>query len=241
MINVVLVRPIYSRNIGMVARTMENYAADRLILIDPKTELNLEAQQGAARAQRPLNEVTIYKSFAEFYQKEDDGFRIAFSCRSGKSRKVEPYSDFLKEKNIPYPLYLIFGPEDMGLSDDDLQLTNAICEFDIPGKNKSMNLSHAVNTALTLLNETKLNKKNVKNKIKPSDYPLDSLKEFIKALNIDVNTHNKVNIYKVLQKLILRSYPNDKEWRMLEIVFRQSVRKLKEYQDYYKLYGKKNR
>lgn len=240
MINIVLVRPIYARNVGMVARSMENYGANRLILIDPKTKLGFEANQGAANGQRPLEEITIYKSWKDFYKKEPEGFRIAFSCRSGKSRQVEKYSDFLSQNKIPKDLFLIFGPEDMGLSDDDLDKVNAICEFNIPGKIKSMNLSHAVNTALTLLNEVNL-KKAEKRSIKAKDYPLDSMQEFIKALHIDISSHNKVNIYTVLKKMILRSYPTDKEWRMLEIVFRQSVRKLGEYQKYYETIVKKNK
>ena len=50
-VRVVLVRPIYERNIGAASRAMANMGFKQLILIDPKCELTYEAQQAAATAQ----------------------------------------------------------------------------------------------------------------------------------------------------------------------------------------------
>lgn len=109
-IHVILVRTEHSSNIGSVARAMANMGADRLILIDPKCQVDSMARVLAAGAQDPLNEVTIYPSWAAFYKTEGEGVRIAFSRRAGKKRKLRPLRGALDElkSETAGPLYLIF-------------------------------------------------------------------------------------------------------------------------------------
>jgi len=70
---VVLVRPKYPRNIGMVSRAMNNFGHERLVLIDPLCELDRKASKGAAQGQQPLRDVIIYRSWDEYAQQEPDG------------------------------------------------------------------------------------------------------------------------------------------------------------------------
>ena len=56
-LRVVLVRPKYSRNVGMVARAMANYGLKHLILIEPQCEINMDAHEGAAGGQGPLQKL----------------------------------------------------------------------------------------------------------------------------------------------------------------------------------------
>lgn len=80
-IRVVLVRPKYPRNIGMVARAMSNYGLTHLIIIEPQCTLNSEANEGAANAQDILRSAIIYPHWQRFYDWEPEGIRIAFSAR----------------------------------------------------------------------------------------------------------------------------------------------------------------
>ena len=85
-VNVVLVRPMYPRNIGMCARSMANMGTGRLVLIAPQCELDYDAQQGATHAQEILKEAKTYKSLDAFYNEEGEGVRIALSGRAGELR-----------------------------------------------------------------------------------------------------------------------------------------------------------
>lgn len=87
-LRIVLVRPKYPRNIGMVARAMSNYGAKQLILIEPRCELDEEAREGAAHAQAQLQKAMIYPHWQRFYEWEPEGIRIAFSARDGKRRET---------------------------------------------------------------------------------------------------------------------------------------------------------
>src|ERR1700733_4961969 len=94
-LNVVLVRPLFSRNVGSGSRVMANMGAQRLILVDPKCEYDLEARQGAAGAQTHLLESVRHTSMNEFLQSEPDGVRIAFCANKRKEGDYMPLADRL--------------------------------------------------------------------------------------------------------------------------------------------------
>ena len=128
-INIVLVRPIYPRNIGMCARAIANMGASKLILIAPQCELSEEAHQGAACAQSILAMTKIYSSLENFYAHEGEGLRIAFSTRKSKIRQSENWQIQLQklkiefsEQVLPSNIYLFFGSEDDGLTAEEIKL-----------------------------------------------------------------------------------------------------------------------
>ena len=227
-LNVVLVRPKYPRNIGMAARALANFSVNRLILIDPKCELDVEAREGAAQAQEPLQKVTQYKNWEDFYAKEPEGPRIAFSRRSGKRRASEPLKNLLTSKFLDWrrPIFLIFGTEDHGLSQEDLNLAHRICYFDLPGNFLSMNLSHAVVHALTHFYMFSPNREDVLMEHEEILSPEPSLRLWLETLNFDLETHPRWNALTMLQKLILKGAPSRKEIELLDSVIHQTVRKL---------------
>ena len=59
-VHIVLVKPIYPRNIGMCARAIANFGFQSLIVVAAQTEIGHEAKQGAAHAQRILRNARIY-------------------------------------------------------------------------------------------------------------------------------------------------------------------------------------
>lgn len=235
-IRIVLVRPKYPRNIGMVARAMSNYGLKHLILIDPQCELDIEAREGAANAQDVLSAVTIYPHWQRFYDWEHEGIRIAFSARDGKRRESFDFAtslfkdESLTEAMLSKATYLIFGPEDHGLADSDLDYVHRIFLMKMPGTNQSLNLSHAVLNALTLIYYTQTTDlaTTIEEASESFFFPDQTLKKWLETLNVDIETHQKVNAYTVLKRLMLKGFPNTKELRMLETVLQQTIRKLKE-------------
>lgn len=231
-INVVLVRTIYPRNIGSVSRVMGNMGADRLILIDPKCEINLEARQGAAGAQKHLVERTTYKSWRAFYENENEGLRIAFCARNKSDEDLLPFSDRVKKivkskKTNKLPIYMIFGPEDHGLENDDLDLANYICHLPVFGSFKSLNLSHAVLLALYVLKSAGPSKTSTNDKKTGTyNFPQAALAEWLKTIGFTFGGR-RTDVYKVIKRILLNNLASDKELRVLEAVIFQTIRKLK--------------
>lgn len=234
-IRIVLVRPKYPRNIGMVARAMSNYGLKNLIVIDPQCELNIEANEGAAHAQEILKSAVIYPHWQRFYDWENEGIRIAFSARDGRNRETSDFSETitsdrdLQEAMMTKTIYLIFGPEDHGLAEADLDYVHRIFRMNLPGENQSLNLSHAVINSLCLLHsQMQVRHTNVENANENFFFPEETLRKWLETLNIDIETHQRVNAYTVMKRLLLKGIPNPKELRILETVLQQTIRKLKE-------------
>ena len=231
-LNVVLVRSKYPRNIGMTARVLANYNLQSLILVDPQCDPKKEAAyQGAAEGQKPSRSMRIYKDWDQFYSEEQEGPRIAFSRREGKKRQSTTLEELVSLDIISWnqPTYFIFGSEDKGLSNEELQMTHRTCHFDLPGEVQSMNLSHAVLFALKSFFDTNnKEKESIKKEDSPIVNPEKSLRLWLETLNVDLETHKKWNALTVLQQMVLKSTPTAKEFHILDSLIQQTVRKLKE-------------
>lgn len=231
-LRVVLVRPKYARNVGMVARAMANYGLKHLILIEPQCSIDDEAREGAANAQEVLKNAIIYPHWQRFYDWEHEGIRIAFSARDGKHRESFDFAASLADDELfvgelrSKAAYFIFGPEDHGLATDDLDFVHRVCQIALPGTNTSLNLSHAVLTALTLVYPYLRAAKEVPSEKESFFFPDQTLKKWLETLHIDLEEHQRINAYTVLRKLVLKSFPTHKELRVLETVLQQSIRKL---------------
>jgi tRNA/rRNA methyltransferase len=238
-IQIVLHRSIYPRNIGMCARAMANMGLARLILVDPRCEINHEARQGAVHAQDILIQATIYESHEEFLAAEGEGIRIALSGRESNRLREPLLIDELmesleqdREHVIHSPetaTYLIFGPEDDGLSDAEMELCNYVCKLPTFGEITSLNLSHAVLMACYIVRKSILGSGQGGTAApvpQPLSYPSPVIREWLQALGFDVSSP-KVNIEKTLNRILLSRCPDPEELRILNTVIHQTVRKLK--------------
>lgn len=246
LINVVLVRSLYERNIGAASRAMANMGAQRLILVNPQCELTYEAQLAAATGQEALQNRTVYSSMDSFLSSEAEGLKIAFTARDGRGRATRDFQESLEwlKQNSPYfasddfqtlPIYLIFGAEDAGLSGDEIEHANYCCSIPTFGDNSSLNLAQAVLLGLFILrqniggNRTVLDGEQLKRDAEqlPKNFnPDESLKSWLIELGVDITT-KKINAFSVLKRMLLQNTPSPKEYQMLETMVQQTVRKLK--------------
>lgn len=245
-LRIVLTRSIYERNVGATARAMANMGFTKLILVDPKCEFTIEAHRAAANGQAPLENRIVYPSWEEFYKKEPRGIQIATTARDGKGRQVEDlettlrqlkefHPDLKKKISTPFVIHIVFGPEDWGLSADDIQYANHCCSIPTYGENTSLNLSQATLLAQFIFrsvfggSRSKLEgqQKPKAQQKKPMIFPDETLKNWLLEMNIDL-TKRKTNIFTVLRRMLLQNAPSEKEFRMLEIVLQQSIRKMRE-------------
>ncbi len=242
-IKIVLVRPLYERNIGMCSRAMGNLGFEDLIIIAPQTDIGFVAKQGAARSQTALKNKTLYSNWEQFYENEPEGIRVAFSRRPGKLRPLDIWDSLVKEKLSDFikkqsSIYLIFGPEDVGLNTDDLSKVHFICELESYGEHQSFNLSHAVLISLfTITQEYKYSSQNSEipktttqeaNKLDTNKhyFPEETLKEWIELLGFNIS-NREVNALSTLRRVVLSNTPTEKELRTLNKIIYQNIRKLK--------------
>ena len=240
-VHVVLVGTQYPRNLGASARACGNMGAGRLIAIEPQCDpFHLEAHQGAAGAQKHLQELTVYESLASFLEQESNGIRIAFTARSGKNRPNFVLPQLLKilqqdQSSYAYqadtPLYLFFGREDDGLSTEQLESCQFAARLPVFGEFKSLNLAHAVQLALYIVQDWRDQQQSLSHR-EPERELVDLqsgplVTAWLSELGFDLSSP-RVNAAKTLSSLFDRSLPNAKEKEIFEKVMQQNLRKLKE-------------
>ncbi len=218
---VILVRPKYPRNIGMVSRAMCNYGQEKLIIIEPQCELDVHARKGAAQGQGPLRQCILYDNWDDYAYNEPDSTRIAFSRRSGKRRPSQPFHEVLEWPVLKdgRPVSLMFGAEDHGLSREDLLWAHRTATLDIPGPLMSMNLSHAVVLALSLLPRdiTPVQQE------KTIQTPDEVLRKWLETLEFDLSTKNW-NAFYAMRQMIMKASPTEHEMELFTAIVEQTVR-----------------
>ena len=253
---VVLVRTLYDSNIGASSRAMANMGAQRLILIDPKTDVTFKAQQAAATGQSALENRKNYSSWNEFLEEEPQGLRLSFTARDGRGRQAKDFQETLiwlkaehpafqipDSHSSPIPVYLIFGPEDWGLSTEDLKLTHFACSIPTFGDNTSLNLAQAVLLALFILRSTWGGQKAelegqqpARERGRENIFPEKALQSWIEEMGFNIS-NRKINAYSVLKRMLLQNVPSSQELKVLETVLQQAIRKLREYNQLRKQLG----
>lgn len=157
-VTVVLVGPQYPGNVGHVARSMLNFGVERLVLVHPPIDpLADEARQRAVHAGRVLENARVVGSLADVL--DDFDLLAAFAARvSTRDRShlrtpvaLPEFAPQLAALAKDAEVALVFGPEDDGLSNEDVERCDAVVTIPTSDMYRSMNLSHAVTVALYAL------------------------------------------------------------------------------------------
>ena len=143
--SIILVRPQLPENIGMVARAMNNFGLKDLIIVSPRDNwLNNKTINASKKAKKIIKNIKVYSSLENAIS--NFTYVIATTNRKRYLEKKST-SDFkyLKNKINSYKKSaILFGPENSGLSNEDLNLADIIFSINTSNQNNSLNLSHAV-------------------------------------------------------------------------------------------------
>jgi tRNA/rRNA methyltransferase len=143
---IVLQRPRYPENIGSAARAMANMGFSRLIVVEPGIWDEERIRRLATHAAG---------SVVDGIQRFDDlpqalapfGQVVGTTARLGGQRPVLKSPELLAEKLISIsknnPVAILFGPEDRGLTNEDLKFCHRLVNIPTSGFT-SLNLSQAV-------------------------------------------------------------------------------------------------
>ena len=137
----VLVEPEIPENTGFIARLADNYDAE-LRIVKPKFQLE-EARKTATNAQEKLRNTKIYDTAEQAVKNLEQ----VIGTKPGRGL---PVKQFQPRKNTS----LMIGRESSGLSNEELNLCDAVVHIEVPGYS-SLNQSHATAIMLHELSQGK--------------------------------------------------------------------------------------
>jgi tRNA/rRNA methyltransferase len=145
-VRIVLVRPKSSGNVGAVARAMKNTGLRDLVLVAPRGFRRRSAAAMAVHADDVLDatrtERTLHAAVA------DCGWVLGTTCRAGGYRRRPRTPREVAAELVSVAgtnrVALVFGPEDHGLSNEELKLCHELVTIPTHSSYRSLNLAQAV-------------------------------------------------------------------------------------------------
>ncbi len=218
---IILVRPQLPENIGMTARVMDNFGLSKLYVVNPRDGWPSKMAENSAK--HGINIIKKTKNFTSLNEAVSKFNLVIATTNRKRFLTKTTYNNFfdLKKKIINFKnTAILFGPENSGLSNRDLRLTNCIFTIKTTSRNKSLNLSHAVSViSYELFNLKKVNSNYTDNYELANNLELSN---FMNALIKDLDSKSFFNpkekkesmidnIYSIYNKMHLTK----KELRML--------------------------
>ncbi len=147
-VRIVLVEPAGARNVGMVARVMKNFGLRHLVLVQPGcNHLGEDARQMAVHAGDVLEAATVVDALPEALQGCQRAIATTARPRTLHTKLETPHQALpwlLGAEATPIQGALLFGPEDRGLSNDELNYAQRFIQIPTNPVYPSLNLAQAV-------------------------------------------------------------------------------------------------
>jgi len=145
-IRIILVRPFHPGNIGSSARSLKTMGLSQLALVAPKQFPHTDAIKMAAGAKDLIEQAQVYDSLEQAVA--DCTAIVATSARSRgfdlPTLSPEACAKHLLEHASQSKVALVFGPERMGLHNEDLKLAKHRVSIPANSEYCSLNLAAAV-------------------------------------------------------------------------------------------------
>ena len=143
-----LVAPAGPLNVGSVARVMKNFGLTQLVLVNPQCDpLSAEALQMAVHAKDVLENAQRVETIPDAL--EGCSYAIATTARqrgfnAPLERPQAVLPTLLTSERSPSDTALIFGPEDRGLSNEELTYAQRFTKIPTDAAYSALNLAQAV-------------------------------------------------------------------------------------------------
>ena len=225
---VVLVRPEVPGNIGAVARSMLNFGYNDLRLVASTCDLDSdEVRKRAKHASIVLDSSHNFSTWDEALVdcsmvigtsgKRETGDRVVFRSLMSPEEVVRRTSNRIGEK-----VALVFGPEGVGLSQEELASCDMLSTLATWEGYPILNLSHAVTLFLQAFHSSRLSDLDAEDEgLEDHTVRLDSLEpELRRALIQAMNNFGEVlpgpehrldGVSDVLRRVVLRGTPQSRE------------------------------
>lgn len=214
-INIVLVEPAGPLNVGAIARVMKNMGLGQLIFVNPHCDpLGIEAQRMAVHA---CDYLTQAKTVQTLTAALTGCKRTVATTARPRHLQIETHAP---KKILPWLLEdsaaLIFGPEDRGLSNDELYHAQAFLQIPTNPEYAALNLAQAVTVCCYELRQLVL-----ANVAPPSMTPAESTTDELKQPKTDLAPfQEREEFYQALETALLEIgylYPHTAQARMQKL------------------------
>lgn len=225
-VRVVVVSPMHASNVGAIARLCGNFAVTDVFVVAPRCDV----ESNEAKMLATHHATDLLASFKVVTKLKEAitgaGSVVGFSRRVGDLRRPDlSWSDLPHCAESTEQLCLVFGPEDTGLSHDDLTLCTHVCALPTHPRVPSMNLSQAVAVVLAgvfwqarAADETPVVKTRFEDEKPIAPQSLLSLIEHWRAVMVDVGLTKDGNPDRLLHyyhRLLNRAQISEREGSML--------------------------
>ena len=219
LINIVLVDTIHPGNIGSVARAIKTMGLKRLSLVNPRVFPSGDANALAGNATDILENATLYSSIQDAIK--NSTFVYATSARDRSIQwpilnAEQASKEIVEQANSEKEISIIFGKEDRGLTNDELEIANKLIEIPANPEYPVLNIAMSVQLILYEIFKASSN-------VRPRewrDYPevnSEQLQRLIKhfidtAIEIDViDPENPKKIISRIKRMFTRLQPDEME------------------------------
>jgi tRNA/rRNA methyltransferase len=149
-INIVLVRPQQPGNIGVAARAIANHGIGQLTMVCPAGFAPERARWMAPKSHHVIDNARYCSTISEAVSGATQVIATTARLRSQSLPVHTPEDLGLSIAENPVPTAILFGPEDSGLSNDDLFLAESLLHFPTT-EVSSINLGQAVTATAAAL------------------------------------------------------------------------------------------
>ncbi len=201
-IRIVLVETSHPGNIGAVARAMKNMQLETLYLVRPKNFPDGQAVARSSGATDVLNSAVVCASLAEAIA--DCQLVIAASARrrsiSWPMTSAPQAALKLIQRGKVAPVALVFGREDRGLNNEELDHCHYMVRLPANPEFSSLNLAAAVQVFSYEIRKTYLADKSMQLENAPGTDELDDLADIDKP----ASSNNLMNLFSHLEKTLIQ-------------------------------------
>jgi tRNA/rRNA methyltransferase len=227
-VKIILVEPAGERNIGSIARVMRNMGLYHLVIVNPRCDyLSEDAQVMAVHGVEVLKKAIIVDSLPMALQGCQRAIATTARVRGIPTILETPRQalPWLMEKNVTSAL--IFGPEDRGLSNQELSYAQRFVCIPANPEYPSLNLAQAVGVcAYELyqgLNDLKI-PENPDNEEIANIEELEGYYQHLESVLLDVNylyLHTAAVKMEKLRRIVNRTNLKSHELAMIRGILRQ--------------------
>lgn len=229
---VVLVGPKYSGNVGAVARALANFGLEDLWLVAPKCSIDAEARRYAMHAWDLLDRARTFATLDECLAELDLAVGTASDLALNEKRdyiriplRAREFAERARE--MKGRIGLLFGPEDFGLSNEQLEKCEVLVTIPTSPAQPSMNVSHAVAVvAYELTHEAIF----VKRPKQASRDEIETMLRFMDRIldHLELPPHRRRTTLLSFRKLLGRAMMSRWEYHRLMGVFNGALRAMEE-------------
>ncbi len=224
---IVLVNPLYSGNVGSVARVMKNFGFDELVLLNP-CELDSAARIMSVHAYDIIENARIEFSLKDAVY--GSNIIVGMTGVPGKTDREHVRTPALTPGKLREKLAgksgmvsLLFGKEDEGLLNEELRMCDIIVNIPTSEVYPSMNLSHAVAVILYELSDVEGGREYL-----ADHFDIELLYEHIDEVldDIEYKEHKEDKTKLMLRRILGRAELTGREVQTLRGVLRRIQWKL---------------